>query len=94
MDRKNLENFLDKVKENYSKYYSEINNMSKSLFLDKKVKFKNTEIVNDEVKNNICEGVITDVTVTTDCDLMIEVRNTKNDETKIIFSHNVLETEK
>ena len=40
------------------------------------------------------DGVIKDVSVTSDCDLMLEVKDINTKETKIIFSHNVLETER
>ena len=94
MNRKTLDSLLSEIKTKHEKHYAELNNMTKSIFLDKKIKFKLTEIVNDETKNSLHDGVIKDVSVTSDCDLMLEVTDTDTKETKIIFSYNVLETEK
>ena len=94
MNRDVMDNLLNELKQKHKKYYEELNNFSKSVFLDKKIKFKSTDFVENEVKENIHNGVIKDVTVTSDCDLMLEVKDIDTKETKIIFSHNVLETEK
>tara|TARA_B100001989_G_C24432717_1_gene409844 strand:+ start:617 stop:901 length:285 start_codon:yes stop_codon:yes gene_type:complete len=94
MNRETLDNLLKEIKSRQTEYFNEINSISKNIFLDKKVKFKTTEIINNETKNNFHDGVIKDVTVTSDCDLMLEVKDINTKETKIIFSHNVLETEK
>ena len=94
MNRDAIDSLLKDLKEKHTKYYEDLNSMSKSIFLDKKIKFKITDFAESEAKQNIYNGVIKDVTVTTDCDLMLEVKDIDTKETKIIFSHNVLETEK
>ena len=94
MNRDVMDNLLKELKEKHTKYYEELNSISKSVFLDKKIKFKSTDFIDNEAKQSIYNGIIKDVTVTTDCDLMLEVKDIDSKETKIIFSHNVLETEK
>ena len=94
MNRKTLDSVLSEIKTKHEKHYAELNNMTKNIFLDKKIKFKLTEVINNEAKNSMHDGVIKDVSVTSDCDLMLEVKDINTKETKIIFSHNVLETER
>ena len=90
MNRETLENTLAEIKEKHEKHYLDLNKMTKNKFLGKKIKFKTTETINNETENKLHYGLVKDVTVTSDCDLMLEVKNINTKETKIIFSHNVL----
>lgn len=93
MSRETMDNLLNKLKEKNLKHHKELNKISKSTFLDKKIKFKSTDFIDDQANQSIHNGVIKDVTVTSDCDLLLEVKDIDTKETKIIFSYNVLETE-
>ena len=89
MNRNELENLLKDIKVKQERYYEEISEISKAKFLNKKVRFKNTSFVNDEPKDEVLSGLIEDVTITSDFDLMFQVKDV-DDQTKIIFSHSVL----
>ena len=50
-------------------------------------------VVDDVIKENVKTGIVEEVTVTTDCDVMLEVKDTNTKESFIIFSYNIIETE-
>ena len=94
MNRSELEKLIEDIKVTQEKYYQKINEISKQKFLNKKVRFKNTFFIDNNPIEEISSGLVEDVTITSDFDLMFQVKDVNADKTKIIFSHNVLGLEK
>jgi|13_taG_2_1085334.scaffolds.fasta_scaffold00293_17 polysaccharide deacetylase 2 family uncharacterized protein YibQ len=93
MNKDLLENLLKEIKSKHELYYLDVNKISKSYLLNKQIKFNVPVVVDDVIKENVKTGIVEEVTVTTDCDVMLEVKDTNTKESFIIFSYNIIETE-
>ena len=93
MSKETIKDVIFTIKNKQSLFYEQANSLAREKFLNKKVNFKSTKIIDDDKVEAIYEGLVKDVVATSDCDLMFEVEDVQTLETKFIFSYNILEVE-